>query len=205
MAREREASASSRAKQSAPATTSEWPLRYLLAECIATSAPSASGRVKTGVAQVESTATNAPAAWAIRAAPSMSLTPQSGLLGVSSQMRFVERAATEAQEQRDRRRHARAENERQRRAFQGPDHRLHYSDSVVVRAAIRIAAAIEIVGVADVGGREVDRRHDRSAGLVDTSERLRGESARAPAPGVFVAHRGSPCNSFGAPRPAPPA
>ena len=32
---------------------------------------------------------SAPAAWAARAAPSMSLTPQSGLLGVSSQTSFV--------------------------------------------------------------------------------------------------------------------
>ena len=88
-ARTRSHSASSRAKPSAPATTSEWPFRYLVAECITTSAPSASGRVKTGVAQVESTASRAPAAWAIRAAPAMSLTPQSGLLGVSSQISFV--------------------------------------------------------------------------------------------------------------------
>ena len=46
-------------------------------------------RVNTGVAQVESTASAAPAACAIRAAPAMSLTPQSGLLGVSSQISFV--------------------------------------------------------------------------------------------------------------------
>ena len=45
--------ASSRAKQSAPAMTSECPFRYLVAECMTTSAPSAIGRVKTGVAQVE--------------------------------------------------------------------------------------------------------------------------------------------------------
>ena len=57
-----EQSASSRPKQSAPATTSEWPLRYLVAECITTSAPSAIGRVKIGVAQVELTARAAPAA-----------------------------------------------------------------------------------------------------------------------------------------------
>ena len=60
--RARAQSAPSCPKQSAPATTSEWPLRYLVAECITTSAPSAIGRVKIGVAQVESTARAAPAA-----------------------------------------------------------------------------------------------------------------------------------------------
>ena len=60
--RAREQRAPSSANESAPATTSEWPLRYLVAECITTSAPSATGRVKTGVAQVESTARAAPAA-----------------------------------------------------------------------------------------------------------------------------------------------
>src|SRR5437763_996417 len=37
--------------------TSEWPLRYLVAECITMCAPSSMGRVRTGVAEVESTAT----------------------------------------------------------------------------------------------------------------------------------------------------
>ena len=49
-------SASSSRVASAPATTSEWPLRYLVAECITMSAPSSIGRVSTGVATVESTA-----------------------------------------------------------------------------------------------------------------------------------------------------
>ena len=47
---------------SAPAITSEWPFRYLVAECMTRSAPSASGCVSTGVATVESTASRAPAA-----------------------------------------------------------------------------------------------------------------------------------------------
>ena len=41
---------SARAVASAPAITSEWPLRYLVAECMTMSAPSASGRVNSGVA-----------------------------------------------------------------------------------------------------------------------------------------------------------
>jgi hypothetical protein len=42
-----------------------------------------SGRVKTGVATVESTASMASVAWAICAMPAMSLMVQSGLPGVS--------------------------------------------------------------------------------------------------------------------------
>ena len=53
MSRTRWKSASARANPRAPAMTSEWPLRYLVAECMTTSAPSAMGRVKIGVAQVE--------------------------------------------------------------------------------------------------------------------------------------------------------
>src|SRR5881227_1787129 len=41
---------------SAPASTSEWPFSTFVAECITTSAPSASGRVCTGEAAVESIA-----------------------------------------------------------------------------------------------------------------------------------------------------
>src|SRR5579863_5493871 len=87
--RARAHSASSLQKHKAPAITSEWPFKYLVAECITTSEPSAIGRVRIGVAQVESTASAAPAAWAMRAAASMSLTPHSGLLGVSSQTSLV--------------------------------------------------------------------------------------------------------------------
>ena len=54
----------SRANTIAPATTSEWPLRYLVAECSTISAPSARGRVSTGVDTVELMANSAPAACA---------------------------------------------------------------------------------------------------------------------------------------------
>ena len=48
----RSQSSDARAVASAPAMTSEWPLRYFEAECITISAPSRSGCVNTGVAQV---------------------------------------------------------------------------------------------------------------------------------------------------------
>ena len=73
-----------RAAASAPAITSEWPLRYFEAECITMSAPSRSGCVNTGVAQVESTASRAPTLCAISAIAAMSLIGQSGLPGVST-------------------------------------------------------------------------------------------------------------------------
>ena len=53
------------------------------------SAPSVSGRVWNGEATVESTASRAPAAWAISAAAAMSVTVQSGLPGVSIQTSLV--------------------------------------------------------------------------------------------------------------------
>ena len=44
-------SASARAVASAPATTSEWPFKYLVAACMTMSAPCSSGRVSIGVAR----------------------------------------------------------------------------------------------------------------------------------------------------------
>ena len=73
----------------APAITSECPFRYLVAECMTMSAPSVSGRVSTGDAAVESTASNAPAVWAISAAAAISVMVQSGLAGVSIHTRRV--------------------------------------------------------------------------------------------------------------------
>ena len=81
---------------SAPATTSEWPLRYLVAECMTMSAPSASGRVKIGVETVESTHSSAPAACAMSETAAMSVMVHSGLLGVSIQNRPVSPGRTAA-------------------------------------------------------------------------------------------------------------
>ncbi len=74
---------------SAPATRSEWPLRYFVAECITISAPNSKGRVNTGVATVESTASFAPAFFAISAVAARSVIVHSGLAGVSTQISFV--------------------------------------------------------------------------------------------------------------------
>ena len=87
-------------------------------------------------------------------------------------------ARSEAQEKRDRRRHARAENERRRRAFERADQRLRLAHGLVVGAAVGIAAAIKIVGVALEGRGEMDRRHDRAGAFVDGPQRLGGEGAR---------------------------
>jgi len=65
--------------------TSEWPLRYFVAECITTSAPSSIGRVNRGVAAVESTATSAPMERAISHAAAMSVMSHVGFAGVSIQ------------------------------------------------------------------------------------------------------------------------
>ena len=78
-----------RAVTRAPATTSLWPFRYLVAECITRSAPSAIGRVSTGVATVLSTASRAPASCASFAAAAMSVIAQVGLAGVSIQTSLV--------------------------------------------------------------------------------------------------------------------
>ena len=81
--------ASGRAATSAPAMTSLWPFKYLVAECMTRSAPSAIGRVSIGVATVLSAARSAPASCAIAAAAAMSVTAQVGLAGVSIQTRRV--------------------------------------------------------------------------------------------------------------------
>ena len=66
-----------------------WPFRYLVAECMTRSAPSVSGRVRTGVAAVLSIARRAAALWASSATAAMSAIAQVGLAGVSSQISRV--------------------------------------------------------------------------------------------------------------------
>ena len=86
-----------------PPTMSEWPLRYLVAECMTICAPNAIGCVSRGVATVESTATIAPTSRAIALAAAMSVMSQVGFAGVSIQMRLgrwlrarVERSSIDA-------------------------------------------------------------------------------------------------------------
>ena len=74
---------------SVPAMTSECPLRYFVAECITMSASNSNGRVRTGVATVESTATMEPAACAISHVKAMSVIVHSGFAGVSIQTSLV--------------------------------------------------------------------------------------------------------------------
>src|SRR5262249_51026384 len=81
---------------SAPAITSEWPFRYLVAACMTMSAPCSRGRVSIGLAHVESTASTAPAPCAIFATAAKSVIDHSGLAGVSSQMSLAEPGRTEA-------------------------------------------------------------------------------------------------------------
>ena len=73
----------------APPSTSLWPLRYFVVECTTKSAPACSGCCRAGVAQVPSTAHNAPAACAICATRSMSTILSRGLEGVSSHSKRV--------------------------------------------------------------------------------------------------------------------
>src|SRR5690606_19795653 len=74
---------------SAPPTTSEWPPQYLVVEWTTTSAPSASGCCRYGVANVLSTTSSAPASRAIAPNAAMSAMFSSGLVGVSTQMTRV--------------------------------------------------------------------------------------------------------------------
>ena len=67
-----------------PASTSECPFRYLVAECMTMSAPHSSGRQFTGVATVLSTRTRAPAACATSQIAGRSATARFGFESVST-------------------------------------------------------------------------------------------------------------------------
>ena len=68
-----------------PPTMSEWPLRYLVAECMTRCAPCSSGRCRIGELKVLSTTTTRPRLRAIAAIWAMSTSLSSGLVGVSIQ------------------------------------------------------------------------------------------------------------------------
>ncbi len=75
-------------------------------------------------------------------------------------------------------RHAGAEQQRLVRAFERRDHGFGLAHRRVVRAAVGIAGAVLIVGIADEGGRDVHRqRHALGLGL-DRAQRLRRDGAR---------------------------
>ncbi len=72
-----------------PPITSEWPLRYLVAEWTTMSKPSSSGRCTQGLAKVLSAAQRMPRARQISAIARRSARRSSGLVGVSTQTSLV--------------------------------------------------------------------------------------------------------------------
>ena len=214
----------------APAMTSEWPFRYLVAECMTMSAPSASGRVRTGVAAVESTASRAPAAWAISAdAGDVGDRPERvrGRLDPDELRRArLDRGAQRAEIGRvgevDREAPARRVRGSQLRSAQyitfgattwspGSSARKTAVAAAMpeanssapacapppasrspprprarwrCRAAVDVAGGIAVVGVAKIGRRHMDRRHDRPRDRIDMrpsawAARLRFDQGRA--------------------------
>ena len=81
--------ASSSLQHSAPAMTRPWPSRNFVPEWMTMSAPSAMGRCNTGVRKLLSTASSAPALWAMLASAAMSHRSVRGLVGVSANSRRV--------------------------------------------------------------------------------------------------------------------
>ncbi len=73
----------------APATRSLWPLRYLVALVMTTSAPCSSGRKLIGLAKVASTRRASPNSRATCASGARSSTRMTGLVGVSTKMARV--------------------------------------------------------------------------------------------------------------------
>ena len=73
----------------APAMTSLWPFRYLVALVMAMSAPCSSGRKLIGLAKVASTSSARPNSRATCATGARSTTRMSGLVGVSTKMARV--------------------------------------------------------------------------------------------------------------------
>src|ERR687892_19908 len=163
-----------RAVTSAPATTSLWPFRYLVAECITRSAPRSSGRVSSGVATVLSTASSAPAACASLAAAAMSVIAQVGLAGVSIQSSRVW-PGRQGLEQGGRGRHARREGEAGSTALERREQRLGVVEGGIVGARIGAPGAVLVVGVAQEGCGGMNRRDDRLRGRIHPAHRLGGQ------------------------------
>ena len=225
--RARSHSASAREVASAPATTSEWPLRYLVAACMTMSAPCSSGRVSIGVAAVEFDRQHRPCRMRdlgrrgdvgdrperiggrfdpdeLRGARPHRRPHRVEIGGVhevhaEAPVRGIGHepvaqrpvhdlgrhhvvARRERKEQSGRSRHAGAEDHRRLRALERRDQRFGFAHRAVVGPAVDVAAAVLIVRVADISGRDVDRRHNGARRIVDAAERLRGQRARRPAP-----------------------
>ena len=72
--------------------------------------------------------------------------------------------------------HARREQRRLRALLEPRDHRFGLVERRVVGARIDAARAVLVVGVAQVGRRDVERRRDRARRLVDPAQRLGGNA-----------------------------
>ncbi len=87
-----------------------------------------------------------------------------------------------------RRRHARSQHQRLGAFLKGCQNGLALAHCLVVRAAVDEAVAVLVVGVADEGGRDVDRRHDGVGFRLLPAEGLGGERARLEAGGLGCGH-----------------
>ena len=214
-------SASSRAVASAPAITSEWPLRYFVAECITMSAPSASGlrehRRRGGGVDAERGACRVrdlgdrrdvgdapqrirgrldPDQFRVglqRRADRREVRHVDEVDAIAEQRRLVHQPVAQApvadlrrehvaaRRQREhhagRGRHAGAEQQRLVRAFERGDHGFGLAHGRVVGTAVDVAGAVLVVGIADVGGRDVHRQRDRLGRGLDRAQRLRRDGA----------------------------
>ena len=77
--------------------------------------------------------------------------------------------------------------------FERADDGLGFANRRVVRPAVDVAAGIAVVGIANEGRGDVQRRNQSPRSLVDPAQRLRGDGARAE-----LAHRPCPRNRRGA-------
>ncbi len=83
--------------------------------------------------------------------------------------------------------HARGEHQAGRATFEVRQDFLDLAHGGVVGTAVGVAAAVLIVGVAQISGCQMDRRDDRACRLVDGAARLRGNCF-----GRHVLHEGPP-------------
>src|SRR5277367_93090 len=114
----------------------------------------------------------------------MSLTPHSGLLGVSSHTSFVvpgfSAAASVCKSSESTKstlspKAGASVASHARKAQYMPLGATTLAHGLVVGAAVGIAAAIKIVGITLEGRGEMDRRHNRAGALVDGPQRLGGQ------------------------------
>src|SRR5918994_1853643 len=143
-----------------PPITSEWPPRYLVVACTTRSAPSSRGRCRTGVAQVLSQASRAPASRAIPEISRTSVIFRRGFEGVSTQNDLVV-AGGERLQDRHRGGHPRGESRRGGPSFELLHALLQGVPVGVGLSGVLVASRVAPIGVALEGRREVYRRGHR--------------------------------------------